>query len=148
MAAGARITLDSVREIDLARDAARRLGTRATIRFRLRPDYRDLEMTSEFAEDDVPIRAFARTYKPGIPTVDLLEAGLAALGAEELDVSGVMAHLGRHHHDPAMWRGMVRGFVATLAELSAAWGGWRPREIDLGGGFTSPRDPTGRALRR
>ncbi|MGE5460044.1 MAG: hypothetical protein ACM3WR_05395, partial [Solirubrobacterales bacterium] len=40
------------------------------------------------------------------------------------------------------------GFVATLAELSAAWGGWRPREIDLGGGFTSPRDPTGRALRR
>jgi len=148
VAAGARITLDSVREIELVRDAARRLGMRATVRFRLRPDYRDLEMPSEFAEDDVPIRAFARTYKPGIPTADLLEAGQAALGAEELDVSGVMAHLGRHHHDPAMWRGMVRGFVATLAELSAAWGGWRPREIDLGGGFTSPRDPTGRALRR
>jgi diaminopimelate decarboxylase len=43
---------------------------------------------------------------------------------------------------------MVRGFAELLAEVSSAWGGWMPREIDLGGGFTSPRDPTGRALRR
>jgi len=148
IAAGARITLDSVREIDLVRDVARRLGVRATVRFRLRPDYRELEMPSEFVEEDVPIRAFARTYKPGIPTADLLGAGQVALGAEELHVSGVMAHLGRHHHDPEVWGGMVRGFVATLAELSDAWAGWRPRELDLGGGFTAPRDPTGRALRR
>jgi len=43
---------------------------------------------------------------------------------------------------------MVEAVVDTLAALSAAWGGWMPREIDLGGGFASPRDPTGRALRR
>jgi len=70
----------------------------------------------------------------------------AALAADELDVAGVMAHLGRHHHEVEVWCGMVRGVVATLARLSRAWGGWAPREIDLGGGFPSPRDPTGRAL--
>src|SRR6185295_19446991 len=134
--------LDSVREIHLIRDIARRLRRRAVVRFRLRPDYTELERPSEFVDDDVSIRSFASTYKPGIPTQDLLEAGRAALDAEELDVRGVMAHLGRHHHDPEVWRGMVRGFVATLAELSSAWDGWVPREIDLGGGFPSPRDPT------
>ena len=146
--AGARITLDSVREIDLIRVVARRLGTRATVRFRLRPDYTELERPSEFVDDDISIRSFASSYKPGIPTADLLAAGAGALAAEELDVTGVMAHLGRHHHEPEVWRGMVRGVVSTLAELSRAWGGWTPNEIDLGGGFPSPRDPTGRALRR
>jgi len=146
--AGARITLDSVREIELVRAVARRRGVRATVRFRVRPDYAELTQSSEFVEEDVPIRVFAQTYKPGIPTADLLASGPEALAAEELDVSGVMAHLGRHHHDTEVWRGMVRGVVATLGELSKAWGGWRPREIDLGGGFASPRDPTGRGLAR
>lgn len=148
VAAGARITLDSLREIDLVRETARRLGQRATVRFRVRPDYADLELPSEFAEEDVSIRSFAKIYKPGIPTPDLIAAAPEVLGADELDVSGVMAHLGRHHHDPDVWRGMVRGVVATLVRLSNALGGWRPRELDLGGGFTTPRDPTGRALRR
>jgi diaminopimelate decarboxylase len=145
---GARITLDSVREIDLVREIARDAGTRAIVRFRLRPDYAELELPSEFVDDETSIRAFASTYKPGIPTDDLLAVGADALAAPELDVTGVMAHLGRHHHDPSVWRGMVNGVVATLVQLSRAWRGWVPREIDLGGGFPSPRDPTGRALRR
>ena len=148
VAYGAKVTLDNVAEIEAVRAIARRLGRRATVRFRLRPDYAALTQPSEFADDDVPIAVFARTYKPGIPTADLIEAGPAALVADELDVSGVMAHLGRHHHDPDVWRGMVEAVVATLATLSESWGGWMPREIDLGGGYASPRDPTGRALRR
>jgi diaminopimelate decarboxylase len=145
---GAKVTLDSAAELETVRAVARRAGRRATVRFRLRPDYAALTQPSEFVEEDVPIAAFARTYKPGIPTSDLLEAGPEALAAGELDVSGVMAHLGRHHHDPEVWRGMVAAVVETLGELSSAWGGWMPREIDLGGGYASPRDPTGRALRR
>jgi diaminopimelate decarboxylase len=114
----------------------------------VRPDYRELTEPSEFVDEDVPIVEFARTYKPGIPTADLVDAGRAAIAAPELDVSGLMAHLGRHHHDPEVWRGMVRAVVETVGTLSSAWDGWVPRELDLGGGFASRRDPTGRALRR
>ena len=57
-------------------------------------------------------------------------------------------HLPRHAADPALWGAAMRAFAALIAELSAAAGGWRPREIDVGGGFPSPRDPTGRALPR
>jgi diaminopimelate decarboxylase len=43
---------------------------------------------------------------------------------------------------------MASSFADTIGLLSAAWDGWRPREIDVGGGFASPRDPTGRATTR
>ena len=146
--AGCRITLDSVREIGLVRQAAREAGRRAVVRFRVRPDYDGLDTLTEFAETDVPIRLAASAYKPGIPTEDLVSIGPEALAADELDVAGVMAHLGRHHHAVDVWRAMASSFADTIGMLSGAWGGWTPREIDVGGGFASPRDPTGRATTR
>jgi diaminopimelate decarboxylase len=145
---GCRITLDSVREIELVRDAARRAGRRATVMFRVRPDYDGLDLLTEFTEDDITIREAAAAYKPGIPTDDLEHAGRIAIGADELDVVGVMAHLGRHHHAVEVWRAMATSFAETIGRLSRAWGGWKPRVIDVGGGFAAPRDPTGRGTRR
>lgn len=146
--AGCMVTLDSAREVDLVREAARRSGRRAVVRFRVRPDYEGLDTLTEFAETDVPIREAASAYKPGMPTEDLLGIGPDALAAEELDVAGVMAHLGRHHHTLDVWRQMASSFADRIGELSASWGGWTPREIDVGGGFASPRDPTGRTTTR
>lgn len=146
--AGARITLDSSAELHRVVVAARRFGRRPKVRFRVRPDYEDLLQCSEFHEEDVSIRDAAQEYKPGIPTEELLDLGRRALSTPEIEVTGIMAHLGRHHGDPEVWRGMVRGLVTLIAQLSSAWGGWRPREIDVGGGFPPARDPFGRRMRR
>lgn len=40
---------------------------------------------------------------------------------------------------------MIRDYVSVVATLRDAWDGWEPREIDVGGGFPTPRDPFGRA---
>lgn len=146
--AGARITLDSAAELPLVRRAAQRLGRRASIRFRVRPIYDELDRPTEFAAEEIPIREAARAYKPGIPTEDLLPLGREALGMEEVVVTGLMAHLGRHHRDLEVWRGMIRAFVRLIAELSSAWDGWTPGEIDVGGGYAARRDPTGRLIPR
>ena len=146
--AGARITLDSRSEVDLVREVARSLGVRAKVRFRVRPSYEGLDQPSDFYDDETPIQLAAQHYKPGIPTEDLHEIGPDVLGADELDVTGVMVHLGRHSADLRVWRGMVRSLVDLVAELGDAWKGWEPREIDLGGGFATPRDPTGRTTHR
>src|SRR5207244_882441 len=130
---GARITLDSRAETNLVREVARSLGIRAKVRFRVRPNYDGLEEPSDFYEEPTPIRLAAQHYKPGIPTEDLLALGPEALEAPELDVTGVMVHLGRHSQNLAVWRGMVRSLVSLVAELSRSWAGWEPREIDLGG---------------
>jgi diaminopimelate decarboxylase len=143
--AGARITLDSAEEVERVRDVAGSLSVRARVRFRIRPRYQDLDQPSDFYDDGTSVRIAAARYKPGIPIDDLLRVGPSALQSDELDVTGVMVHLGRHSSDLAVWRGMVGSCVELIAELSRAWEGWQPREIDLGGGFATPRDPTGTA---
>ena len=52
-----------------------------------------------------------------------------------------MSHLGRHRNDLETWRAYAASAGETVAELVAAWDGWQPREIDLGGGYAAPRDP-------
>jgi diaminopimelate decarboxylase len=56
----------------------------------------------------------------------------------------VHAHLARQTADVSLWRAQIGSFAALLAEMSASWGGWLPAEIDVGGGWPSPRDPVGR----
>ena len=136
---GARITLDSAREIDLVRAVARDLGRRAQVRFRMRPRYLDLQQRSDFSEQSV--YATAQEYKPGIPIEELIAVGREAIAAPELDVLGLMSHLGRHRPDVETWRAYAASAGETVAELAAAWDGWQPREIDLGGGYAAPRDP-------
>jgi diaminopimelate decarboxylase len=139
VAIGARVTLDSAREIDLVRAVARGLGRRAQVRFRMRPRYLELQQRSDFSEGSV--YATAQEYKPGIPTGELLAAGREAVSAAELDVLGLMSHLGRHRSDVETWRAYAASAGETVAELATAWDGWQPREIDLGGGYAAPRDP-------
>ena len=139
VAAGARVTLDSVREIELVRAVARELGSRAHVRFRMRPRYLELQARSDFSEGSV--YATAQEYKPGIPTDELIVAGREAVAAPELDVLGLMSHLGRHRNDLETWRAYAASAGETVAELAAAWEGWQPRELDLGGGYAAPRDP-------
>ena len=137
--AGARVTLDSVRELDLVRAVARDLGRRAQVRFRIRPRYLELQQRSDFSQGSV--YETAQEYKPGIPTEELIAAGRDAVGAPELEVLGLMSHLGRHRNDLATWRAYGASAGETVAELVAAWDGWQPAELDLGGGYAAPRDP-------
>lgn len=146
--AGARITLDSAAELDRVREAAAKAGQRASVRLRIRPDYVDLDAPTDWYEEPTPIRVAAQIYKAGIPTEDLLEAGRRAIRMPEIDLSGVHAHIGRHTNGTEQWRRIIRAYVGLLADMSRAWEGWRPREVNLGGGYPVPRDPFGRAMAR
>jgi len=139
--AGARITLDSPREYDLVVKTARRLGKRGTIRLRLRPDYKDLGEPSDFFPD-LSIRTATDHYKPGIGTGEAAEIGKRALSEPSVNMTGLMVHLGRHSAQSDVWASMARTFADLVVDLSQRWGGWRPKELDIGGGFPSPRDPT------
>jgi diaminopimelate decarboxylase len=141
---GARLTVDSIEELATAAAVARAAGATAAVRLRLRPDLTDVMTVSEFTED-VPLGAVADAYKPGIPLADL--AALPSLDLQYVDLLGIHAHLGRHTADPAPFREHARRVGRLAGTVGDAFGGWRPREIDLGGGYSFPGDPTGRALR-
>jgi diaminopimelate decarboxylase len=139
---GARITVDSVREIELAREAAARVGRRAEVRVRVRPVV-DLELGSD-AYDGVPIRDAYGRYKPGIPADDLRAAG-EALRAPELELAGAMMHFGRHTTDLDAFGAVIDRFAAIIGDLARLWDGWTPRTIDVGGGIAHHGDPHGQA---
>lgn len=145
---GARITLDSRDELDRVIDAARRLGRSGHVRLRARPDYRGLDLPTDFVEDELPVSEATRRYKAGIPTPDLIEMGEIAIASDEVHLSGLMVHLPRHRVELDLWRATTARFAALVVEASRRWGGWRPEELDLGGGLPTPRDPTGRLLSR
>jgi diaminopimelate decarboxylase len=144
--AGVRITLDSRAELGRTAAAAARLGTRATIRFRFRPDLVGHDEPSEMSPQGASVRDATQRYKAGIPTEDLLAITGTDIRDPNLDVVGVHLHLGRHSADPAIWTSAIDALAELLARLRESWGGWVPRELDLGGGFPAPRDPFGRAL--
>ena len=93
----------------------------------MRPRYLELQAPSDFSEGSV--YATAQEYKPGIPTEELVAAGREAVAAPELDVLGLMSHLGRHRNDLETWRayaasagetvGGARGRVGRLAAARA-----------------------------
>lgn len=146
--AGARVTLDSAAELDLVREAASALGRRATVRFRVRPDFSALTQPTDWYEEPMSIAEAARLYKAGIPTDDVLTLGRRALHMPEIDLAGIHAHIGRHTNRTDQWPAVIGAYVTLLATLRDAWGGWTPREVNLGGGYPVPRDPFGRALER
>lgn len=145
IAAGARLTVDSVQELATAAEVARSAGVRPHVRVRLRPDLTDVATTSEFTTAEA-LGAVADAYKPGIPIDELLEA-LPALDLAGVDLAGVHAHLGRHTASTEPFRLHARRLAGLIVRLSEALGGWTPREVDVGGGYSFAGDPTGLALR-
>jgi len=148
VAAGARITIDAARELALVEDAARRLGRKASIRVRLRPDLAGEAEPTDLAGDEISVSEATRAYKAGIPTDDVIPLGRKAIASDHVDLTGVHVHLPRHRAETGLYRRMIRSLIELVAELVREWDGWNPREIDLGGGFAVPRDPTGRLLTR
>jgi len=139
--AGAYLTLDSEPELDLAMAEAERLGKRARVRLRLRPDHERLTQASDFFPD-MTIRDAAQLYKPGIEPTASIGIGRRALAHPGIELTGLMTHLGRHSANPRVWTDMARGFGEVIVRLCDAWKPWRPLEIDIGGGLPAASDPT------
>lgn len=141
---GARLTLDSADELDLVESIARRRGTPAVVRLRVRPRLDGLDQPSNLTDVPMSVRDAALGYKAGIPLNDLVATGRRACGSPWIRLAGLHTHLGRHSADPQVWRASAGSFVELVAELHEALDGWLPEELDVGGGWPSAGDPPSR----
>ncbi len=139
---GARIVLDSSRELDLCEEEAAALGTTARIMFRLKPCLDGLETMSDYAPD-YTINSMAKLIKYGIPKSEALAMAKRVGQLEHVNLVGVHVHMGRHSKKLEVWDSWVRNTVALTAELSRLMNGWSPKEMNFGGGLPSfPDDDT------
>jgi diaminopimelate decarboxylase len=139
--AGVRITVEDVDEIDRIEAVAAELDATARVRLRVKPDVPNLWRRTDFSQLSVPIDLGYQVYKSGIPAEYLVELGHRAFAAAHVDLVGLHFHAGRHHPSLWYWEGLMTRYGRLIGELSRAWNGWQPEEIDIGGGWPSPRDP-------
>ncbi|WP_296442802.1 diaminopimelate decarboxylase family protein [Rhodoferax sp. UBA5149] len=139
--AGVRITIEDLDEPDLIERVAMELGKKAYVRFRVKPDFPNLWKLSDFALDYASIATSIQFYKSGIPAQYLVELGRKVLRMTHVELVGFHFHGGRHHASLWYWRGTMRQYARLIGHLCRAWGGYQPKEIDIGGGFACPRDP-------
>lgn len=138
---GVRITVEDVDEPQLINRIAGRLGKKAKIRFRIKPNFPTLQKQTDFAQEKVTIDIGIQVYKSGIPAQYLPELGKQVLKLSNIELTGLHFHCGRHHASLWYWQEMMKSYAALIAELSQAWNGWKPQELDIGGGFAIHRDP-------
>jgi diaminopimelate decarboxylase len=143
--AGATVTLDAAEELDALRAAVATAGRPARVHLRLRPDYARIMAPSDFSPEGASVAQAAHAYKPGVPPEQAGTLAAAIAGEPDVELTGLMAHLGRHRADLDTWALMAACVAETVGALVAGLGGWAPRELSIGGGFPTPRDPLGRA---
>lgn len=139
---GARLTIDSLRDVDILEELDAELSEPACVRLRLRPVLHDFTRPSDFvAEGLVPTDLAALAYKGGLSLAEVMEAGRRVQSLEHVKLVGFHQHHGRHKASTAYWRAQMRAYARDIARVCEALGGYVPQEISIGGGFAIPRDP-------
>ncbi|MCX6029758.1 MAG: hypothetical protein NT169_10710 [Chloroflexi bacterium] len=139
---GARLTVDSLEEVDVIERAAAELGTTAYVRLRLKPVLSRFIAHSDFvAEGLAPTDIAAIAYKGGLTFEQIMAVGPRLLKAANVKVVGFHQHHGRHRRSVRYWEAQMAAYAAEIGRVCRALGGFRPQEIDIGGGFAIPRDP-------
>lgn len=139
---GARLTIDSLRDVDFLEEIAPSLSKKASVRLRIRPAISGFVKKSDFSPDGmVPTDLVALVYKGGLSIGEVIEAGKRVMKLPNVEVVGFHAHHGRHHRSTLYWEAQMHAYARDLAHVCQALGGYRPQEISIGGGFAIPRDP-------
>jgi diaminopimelate decarboxylase len=142
IAAGCRITVDSLEEVDLIEAAAAQSSQPALVRLRLKPVLADFIRHSDFvAEGLAPTDIAALAYKGGLTFEQVMAIGPRLLQAPNVVLVGFHQHHGRHKRTTRYWEAQMTAYAAEIGRVCRALGGYRPQEIDIGGGFAIPRDP-------
>lgn len=139
---GARLTIDSLRDVTHLEALAPGLTQPARVRLRLRPAISDFVRKSDFsAEGMVPTDLAALAYKGGLSFHEVVEAGRRVTALPGVELVGFHVHHGRHHRSLAYWEAQMRAYARDLGRVCRALDGVRPGELSIGGGFAIPRDP-------
>ncbi len=140
--AGVRITIDSLEEVPIIERAATELNKVAYVRLRLKPALTGFTRHSDFVGQGlVPTDVAALVYKGGLTFDQVMEVAPRLLRTKNVALVGFHQHHGRHSRLLEYWEEQMRQFAREIGRVCRALDGYKPKEIDIGGGFPIPRDP-------
>jgi diaminopimelate decarboxylase len=140
--AGARITIDSAEEVALIEETAKELDRVVKVRLRIKAPLTNAIQHSDFSgEGLVPSDIAALVYKNGLTPEDLIVIAPRLMKAKNVEIVGFHQHNGRHRPTIRYWQEQMKVYAQNIGRLCRLMNGFRPKEIDIGGGFAVPRDP-------
>ncbi len=139
---GVRITIDGPEEVEMIEQAANELNKKAYVRLRLKPAISGFIKHSDFANMGlVPTDLAALVYKGGLTFDQVAAIGPRLLQMKNVELVGFHEHHGRHHVSTRYWEEQMKAYAAEMGRVCKMLSGFRPKEIDIGGGFAVSRDP-------
>jgi diaminopimelate decarboxylase len=144
---GMRITLDHLDDLFAVERLARTLGRPARVLIRVKCDLNSLAGVMSTFAPGIPLPLEVKSLKFGVTYDEAVEIVRQAAAFPDLIVEGLHSHIGRDVHLPEHWRGYARDMIDMAARLRDDTGLTVPI-IDLGGGLSEIRDPSGNDLTR
>ena len=142
---GMRITLDHMEDLPVVARLAKELDTEARVFIRLKCELPSLESLEATFTPGVPVPLEVKALKFGVTFDEALEIARAAASMDRVRIQGLHSHIGRDVHLPEHWEGYARDMVRMAARFREETG-VTVEIIDLGGGISEQRDPSGNDL--
>lgn len=139
---GARLTIDSLRDVEILEELAPTLAKTAYVRLRVCPAISGFVNKTDFSPDGmVATDLVALAYKGGLSYDEVVRAGKRIMKLPNVELVGFHQHHGRHSRTSRYWKAQMDAYAREIANVCEALGGYRPQELSIGGGFACPRDP-------
>lgn len=145
---GMLITLDHIDDLFIVEKIARESGRTVKALIRLKcelPSLKDVESTFE---PGITLPLEVLNLKFGVTYAEAVEIAKAARSFFPLiTIEGIHSHIGRDVHLPEHWHGYAYDMVEHCRRFRGDTG-IEAKILDLGGGFSEKRDPSGHDLTR
>lgn len=144
---GMRITVDHMEDLPVVARLADELETEARVFIRLKCELPSLSGVPSTFIPGVPVTLGVGSLKFGVTFDEALEIARAAEAYPRVHIEGLHSHIGRDVHLPEHWSGYARDMVRMAARFRQETD-VTVSIIDLGGGISEKRDPSGNDLTR
>ena len=142
---GMQIHLETMEDVDRVEAAAAALGRSVRAKVRIKPRMPDLAEAFGVWSTELSIDQAMQRYKWGARLEETIPIVRAALAAPHVDLIGYHCHQGRQTDTPEYFAPMMSAMV-RFAETVRRETGFVGRVFNVGGGYPSLRDPTGRGV--
>ena len=144
---GMHITIDHLEDLPTVARLAEELDTKARIFIRLKCELPSLAGVPSTFMPGVPVTLGVGALKFGVTFDEAVVIARTAETHPRLHVEGLHSHIGRDVHLPEHWGGYARDMVRMASRFRQETG-TTVSIIDLGGGISEKRDPSGNDLNR
>ena len=140
---GMQVHVETLEDVDRVQAAAAAQGRRVRAKVRIKPRMPDLAEAFGAWSTELSVDQAMQRYKWGARLEECIAIVHAALAAPNVDLIGYHCHQGRQTNTPEYFAPMMSAMV-RFADRVRRETGFVGRVFNVGGGYPSRRDPTGR----